>query len=322
MMKNDLRRSTELDAIGMLLIYPSSRLAPSCVPKLTTPRSMSMHRGRLVKFSAHKLALLTLCAATGVVAAHPAYSASDPLGIWVDEDKRGAVEVRRCGNSLCGYVVWVRDPKDRHGCGQQLMGDVVRTGSGWDNGWIASPEDGSKYSVAIEPVSQNSLKVIGYAGSKLFSKTMMWTRANGKVERCDTPPEPKVITASLTPSKAAAPVAKSKAAPAKPIASGPRSAPAPHRKPATLLVSLEPEIVAPAPILAQRPRSALPPPMALGRGVDVIDMTADDGADVFSDAGESAADNGAVAQQHATTANDCGLRAPFFALFASACANR
>jgi len=262
-----------------------------------------------VKFSARNLALLTLCAATGVVAAVPAHSSPSPLGIWVDEDKRGAVEVRRCGNSLCGYVVWVRDAKDRHGCGQQLMGGVTPAGSGWDNGWIASPEDGTKYDVAIEPVSPNHMKVIGYAGTKLFSKTMMWTRVTGKIERCDTPPQPKVITASLTPSKATTASASiTKAAPAKPVASGPRSAPAPHRKPHIVPAVLEPEIVPPAPILAQRPRSALPPPMALGRGID-------------EDFGMTPDDNTEIAQQD-TTANDCGLRAPFFALFGAACTKR
>lgn len=302
-------------ATGVRLIYPRSQLAWASMPALTTPRSKSVHRGRLVKFSAHKLALLTLCAAASVASAIPAHSSSSPLGIWVDEEKRGAVEVRRCGNALCGYVVWVRDTKDRHGCGQQLMGDVTRSHSGWDNGWITSPEDGSKYSVAIEPVSRDSIKVIGYAGSKLFSKSMMWTRVNGKIERCDTPPAPKVITASLTPAKTTTTAAKTqvaaqaKPAPIIPVASGPRSAPAPQRKPDIMHASLEPEIVAPAPILAQRPRSALPPPMALGRGVDDDDI------------GMTPDDNTEVAQQLATT-NDCGLRAPFFALFASACANR
>lgn len=296
-------------AISLRLMYPPRQLAGHFLPALTTPRSKSMHRGRLVKFSAHKLALLTFCAATGVVAAIPAHSSTSPLGIWVDEEKRGAVEVRRCGNSLCGYVVWVRDAKDRHGCGQQLMGGVTPAGSGWDNGWIASPEDGTKYNVAIEPVSQNHMKVIGYAGTKLFSKTMIWTRLTSKIERCDTPPQPKVITASLTPAQAAtSKAAKTKAAPAKAVASGPRSAPTPDRKPQIVPAVFEPEIVPPEPILAQRPRSALPPPMALGRGVDDdIGMTPDDNAEVA---------------QAATTANDCGLRAPFFALFGSACAKR
>ena len=152
-----------------------------------------------MKLLAQNLALLTLCAATGTAGAARAQGSDYPLGIWTDEEGRGAVEVRTCGNSLCGYVVWVRDAKDRHGCGKQLMGNVTRSGSGWDNGWIISPDNGSKYSVALEPLSRNSIKVIGYMGMRLFSQSMTWTRVTGDIERCDRPTpasKPRVITAS------------------------------------------------------------------------------------------------------------------------------
>ncbi|SDP08286.1 Uncharacterized conserved protein, DUF2147 family [Filomicrobium insigne] len=260
-----------------------------------------------MKFSAQKLALVTLCAATGGLASVPAYSAGAPLGVWVDEEGRGAVEVRECGARLCGYVVWVRDRKDRHGCGRQLMGDVVEVASGWDNGWIASPDDGTKYSVALEPVNRSTMKVIGYSGSKFFSKTMIWRRAPNNIERCDKPAA-EVITASATP----------KVAPKKePVWTGPRDAPAPQRKPLVVAAMSEPAIVAPAPTLAQRPRP-LPQAMGLGRGTDDIVVVRTRVA--------SAAETGTSPDTRADAAlndNDCGLRAPFFALFgASTCGKK
>lgn len=261
-----------------------------------------------MKLLTRNLALFTICAATGAAAANSAFGAEAPLGIWVDEDGRGAVEVRMCGNTLCGFVVWVRDPKDRHGCGQQLMGNVMKTSSGWDYGWIASPDDGQKYSVALEPLSRNTVRVIGYAGSKLFSKSMIWTRVNGKIERCDEPAAtPRAITASVqtkpsvTATKHNARVVKASVAKSEPPATGPRYAPAPERKP-IIVASLEPEIIAPAPILAQRPNRELPPPMALGRGPDTAP--------------------GELADQKAAGDNDCGLRAIFLALFGSSCTKK
>lgn len=229
-----------------------------------------------------------------------------PLGIWADEEGRGAVEVRQCGNTLCGYVVWVRDSKDRHGCGKQLMGNVQRTGSGWDNGWIVSPDDGTKYSVALEPINRNTVQVIGYMGTRLFSETMTWTRVTGDIERCDRPaasPAPRVIAASVQRKGSTAGATRKAPAVAaavqrkEPIWTGPRSAPAPHRKP-IIVASLEPEIVAPAPILAQRPRrDLLPPAMGLGRSPN-------------------------AELEQASAENDCGLRAQFFALFGATCKKR
>lgn len=300
-----------------------------------------------MKSVSRNLTLLTLCAATGTGAAGGAHASSMPLGIWTDEDGRAAIEVRQCGNALCGFIVWVRDKKDQHGCGKQIMGNVVHDGNGWDNGWIINPKDLKKYSVALEPLNANTVKVVGYSGIKLFSESTILTRVTHDIERCDRPAAPRVITASATPSKWRASVAQAPAkrqatkpaakpavasaiqvasaqatpsndavdTPARktpviatvavkrvPIWTGPTNAPAPERKPEVILASYEapavveePVIVAPAPQLAQRPRIDMPPPMALGRGVDDVEQPQE------------------VAQ------NDCGLREQFFALFGATC---
>ena len=65
------------------------------------------------------------------------------------------------------------------------------------------------------------------------------------------------------------------------------------------MAALEPQIVAPTPVWAERPRrDALPPAMGLGRGTDE------------------------VLEQQAAAENDCGLRAQFFALFGATCKKR
>lgn len=128
--------------------------------------------------------LLAMAAAT---MAGPAFAASDPRGIWVDDNGRGAVEIKDCGDKLCGHVVWTRDATDtKRGCGKQIIGDAAMVGDGlWDNGWIYSPERKSKFDVELKPLPDGTLRVKGYAGTKIFSKTMIWTKAPADIKRCD-----------------------------------------------------------------------------------------------------------------------------------------
>jgi hypothetical protein len=120
-----------------------------------------------------------------VLASGSAFAASDPTGVWVNDTGRGAIEIKQCGEGLCGHVVWVKDPTDTKGCGRQIIGDATPAGSGtWDNGWIYSPEKKKKYDVELKPLDDGNLRVTGYAGTKLFSKKMIWTPAPADLVRC------------------------------------------------------------------------------------------------------------------------------------------
>lgn len=120
--------------------------------------------------------------------------ADSPVGVWIDDTGRGAVEIVDCGSGkLCGKLVWLQDAKDLKACGTAIIGDVTKDGDGWDNGWIYSPEKDAKYDVALTPAGADKLTVLGYAGTKLFSREMTWTRAPADLKRCDaeqatTPP--------------------------------------------------------------------------------------------------------------------------------------
>jgi uncharacterized protein (DUF2147 family) len=117
-----------------------------------------------------------------------------PTGIWLDHTGRGAVEIVNCGANLCGKVVWLKDKNDAKGCGLQIIGDAKPVAaSKWDNGWIYDPDDDRRYSVELTLLGTDKLKVLGYMGTKLFSETMIWTRAPADLQQCGT-------TASLAPS--------------------------------------------------------------------------------------------------------------------------
>lgn len=119
--------------------------------------------------------------------ASPASAAGSPLGVWIDEKGRGAVEISQCDKALCGKVVWVKSTTDSNGCGAQIIGGVKPAGRNtWDYGWIYSPDHGRKFDVALTPVGTDSLRVTGYAGIKLLSESHTWKRAPADLPRCDS----------------------------------------------------------------------------------------------------------------------------------------
>lgn len=142
---------------------------------------------------------------------------SDPLGVWLDDTGRGAIEIKPCGSNLCGYVVAVKNANDTKGCGKQIIGDAKPVDGGrWDNGWIYSPEKRKNYDVELKPMSNGTLRVVGYAGTKLFSRTMIWTAAPADLKRCDA------VDATAPPATEAK--AEPTETPAKPVATAPEGA--------------------------------------------------------------------------------------------------
>lgn len=124
-------------------------------------------------------------AAAASFGASSAFASAAPSGVWYDHTGRGAVEITECGGRLCGRVVWLKDAANNKACGMQVIGNAQPTGPGvWDRGWIFDPDRGSRYSVEIKPMGGGRLQVMGYAGSKYLSETMIWRRAPSGLKRC------------------------------------------------------------------------------------------------------------------------------------------
>ena len=116
-----------------------------------------------------------------------AWAAPDAKGVWLNDSGRGAIEIKDCGDKLCGHVVWTRDATDAsRGCGKQMIGEVAPSSDGvWDGGWVYSPDKKRRYDVELKPLADGTLRVTGYAGTRFFSKTMIWTKAPSDLQRCD-----------------------------------------------------------------------------------------------------------------------------------------
>lgn len=163
-------------------------------------------RTRAVRTAAVALVAATALAGLGLHVASaqaPQRAASPYHGVWFDDTGKGAVEIAPCNSSLCGRIVWLREPLDKAGkpltdgynpdprlrlrpiCGLPVIGNVKQQGSGtWDEGWIYDPKQGKQFDVELKLRSPDALQVMGYLGIKFLSETFIWKRAPADLKRC------------------------------------------------------------------------------------------------------------------------------------------
>ena len=146
-----------------------------------------------------KSALSFAAFAAVLISASSALAGPAPLGLWIDHTGRGGVEITQCGSRLCGHIAWLKDAGNSEACGVQVIGDAKRIGNGtWDHGWIYDPEADSKYDVELKPIGSKKLRVMGYAGTKFLSETMMWKRAPAGLTKCAKPGSEKTVPATVS----------------------------------------------------------------------------------------------------------------------------
>jgi uncharacterized protein (DUF2147 family) len=151
------------------------------------------------------------CSGSAVIAASfllgftmPAAADPKEVGVWYDDTGKGAVKIEICTpTTLCGKIYWLKNPMgddgqpkiDRYNpeprmrtrpiCGMQVLGDLEKiSDGGFDNGWVYDPKEGKSYSVALDLVSPDQLKVTGYKGMRFLGKSFMWTRAPADLPSC------------------------------------------------------------------------------------------------------------------------------------------
>jgi len=94
-------------------------------------------------------------------------------GLWYDDTGRSAIKISNCGEGLCGRIAWLKNSNHKSACGTNIIGGVKKVGNVYDNGWIYDPERGRKFDVELKLLNEKELRVKGYVGTKLLSKTMV-----------------------------------------------------------------------------------------------------------------------------------------------------
>lgn len=141
--------------------------------------------------------------ATVLLMATTAFGAgpSDVLGSWKTNEGDSRLEFFRCGEKICGKIVWMKEPnymdskdgpvgtkkvdrknpdpalRDRPILGLQVMKGLTAKGDNrWGNGTCYDPENGKSYKCKMRLASPNRLELRGYIGISLIGRTSVLTR--------------------------------------------------------------------------------------------------------------------------------------------------
>lgn len=136
--------------------------------------------------------LLTIFSASYALAA----DATDPTGLWLTENKRSVIEIKKCSAGICGNIHWIikdgmqTDSKNPDAakrntpmCGLPILWGFNQNAKNvkvWESGKIYKADEGDVYKATISVIDANKLYLRGYVGIPLLGKTQYWTRVNGK----------------------------------------------------------------------------------------------------------------------------------------------
>lgn len=125
----------------------------------------------------------------------PAFAA-DPLGTWYTEGKESQVRMAKCGDALCGALVWLKVPNDpatgkpktdkenaddakrkRPLLGVEIVLGMMPSGTPdqW-KGKVYNAKDGNTYTGFFTMTSADTAELKGCAFG-FICKTQTWTRA-------------------------------------------------------------------------------------------------------------------------------------------------
>lgn len=134
------------------------------------------------------LSLLGLAVLSAAAMAGPGNA---PSGIWLTQAGDAKVHIARCGNAICGTIVWLKSPIDkatgkpqvddknpdpakarRPIIGLNLFHNMKPAGSKW-SGHIYNADDGKTYASNVSLTGSKALKVEGCV--MMFCGSETWT---------------------------------------------------------------------------------------------------------------------------------------------------
>ena len=97
------------------------------------------------------------------------------MGVWTRANGSSRIEFKHCGKALCGYVIWLKNPKSKAHVGQKVFFNMVRYDQNTWRGSAFNPENGETYSGHMI-LSGRRLKTAGCVFGGLICKTVLWHR--------------------------------------------------------------------------------------------------------------------------------------------------
>jgi uncharacterized protein (DUF2147 family) len=105
-------------------------------------------------------------------------SAQDATGTWLRETGESRVRIAKCGEALCGTVVWLKDPAtSKSKVGQRVFFDMMPKGANAWSGKAFNPEDGKTYSGKMS-LSGGALTTAGCVAGGFICRSVSWSRVN------------------------------------------------------------------------------------------------------------------------------------------------
>jgi uncharacterized protein (DUF2147 family) len=122
-----------------------------------------------------------------------AATASGPAGVWLTQSGDAKIKVSRCGDALCGRIVWLKEPIDKktgkaqlddHNAdpalrGRKIVGislflEMQAAGANKWSGRIYNADDGKTYASTVTLLPSGNLNVRGCMGTLCAGED--WTR--------------------------------------------------------------------------------------------------------------------------------------------------
>jgi len=103
--------------------------------------------------------------------------AQDALGTWLRDNGNSRVRFSKCGEALCGSIVWLKEPTDTAKVGQRVFFDMKPNGAGKWSGSAFNPEDGKTYSGTMS-LAGDTLTTAGCVLGGLICRSVKWSRVN------------------------------------------------------------------------------------------------------------------------------------------------
>ncbi|MBR0740180.1 DUF2147 domain-containing protein [Bradyrhizobium liaoningense] len=141
-------------------------------------------------FSRFALPFVVLTVLFSAASAH----AQSADGTWLTQAGDARVKISKCGDGICGHIVWLREPMDtatgqpatdsknpnpalarRPMIGLPLFSGMQPSAPNKWSGQIYNADDGSSYASSVTVISMDSLRVEGCVGALCGGET--WTRA-------------------------------------------------------------------------------------------------------------------------------------------------